>query len=60
MRGNNTFVLNTATVIEAMQEYFDKRYTPKVEVREFKVHASGYPVSPQWEVEVAEIEGDEK
>ena len=59
MIGNNTLILNTATVIEAMQEYFDKRYTPKVEVKDFKVHGGGYPC-PQWEVEVAEIEGGEK
>ena len=32
MVGNNTIVINTATMIEAMQEYFDKRYTPKFKV----------------------------
>ncbi len=25
MRGNNTLLLNAATVIEALQEYFDRR-----------------------------------
>lgn len=33
MRGNNQFYLNQSTVVEALQEYFDKRLTPKVEVK---------------------------
>lgn len=32
MIGNNEFNLNQATIIEALQEYLDKRYTPKVKV----------------------------
>ena len=27
MKGNNTLLLNHATIIEALQEYFDKRTT---------------------------------
>lgn len=33
MKGNNTLELNTATIIEALQEYLDKRmgeFAPKV------------------------------
>lgn len=32
MRGNNTLHLNEATIIEAVQEYLDKRYTPTPKV----------------------------
>jgi len=32
MRGNNTFMLNGATMIEAVQEYLDKRMTPAPKV----------------------------
>jgi hypothetical protein len=32
MKGSNTFDLNYATVIEALQEYFDKRINPKIKV----------------------------
>lgn len=28
MRGNNTLILNDATMIEALQEYCDKRWKP--------------------------------
>ena len=32
MKGTNTLFLNQATMIEALQEYFDKRYEPKISV----------------------------
>lgn len=32
MRGNNTLHLNEATIIEAVQEYLAKRYTPTPKV----------------------------
>lgn len=32
MKGNNTLSLNDATLIEALQEYFDKRIKPHIEV----------------------------
>ncbi|MDZ4343257.1 MAG: hypothetical protein U1E51_12590 [Candidatus Binatia bacterium] len=53
MKGNNTFHLNEATLIEAMQEYLDKRmlvYTPKV----VSVRLSG-EVNNSFEVEVEEV-----
>jgi hypothetical protein len=33
MNGNNSLILNEATIIEAMQEYLDKRYTPNISVK---------------------------
>ena len=32
MKGTNTLTLNGATLIEALQEYFDKRITPNIKV----------------------------
>lgn len=33
MKGNNMLALNTATIIEAVQEYLDKRLTSNARVR---------------------------
>lgn len=43
MKGNNELRLNDATVIEALQEYFDKRFTgAPVNVTSVKREQSGY------------------
>jgi len=43
MKGNNELRLNDATVIEALQEYFDKRFTgAPVRVTSVKRESSGY------------------
>lgn len=40
MKGVNTFVLNHETVVEALQEYFDKRLDPNVDITAVKVGGS--------------------
>ncbi len=54
MKGSNELKLNEATLIEAMQEYLDKRYTSKVAVQSVKQTGSGY--SAEFTVAVMEIE----
>lgn len=41
MKGNNTLTWNKATMIEAVQEYLDKRYTPRIEVTNVQFGATG-------------------
>lgn len=36
MKGNNTILMNGATMMEALQEYLDKRYNPVVKVVDVK------------------------
>lgn len=55
MKGHNTLNLNLVTIMEAMQEYFDKRYSPKLKVTNVK----GTPLNrviPSFEVEVEDLE----
>lgn len=59
MTGNNTLILNAATIIEALQEYFDKRYTPNIKVLDCRP-SSNASYGTQFQVEVGEIEGGEK
>lgn len=55
MKGHNTLNLNLSTVMEAMQEYFDKRYSPKIKVTNVKgTTLNG--VTPSFEVEVEDLE----
>lgn len=42
MRGNNTLQLNKATLIEALQEYFDKRYNPNIKVLNVEKSSTQY------------------
>lgn len=36
MLGSNSLLMNGATVMEALQEYLDKRYTPNVKVSDVR------------------------
>lgn len=40
MKGNNVIYLNTATLIEAVQEYLDKRITPNIRVESVLANSS--------------------
>lgn len=43
MKGNNELRLNDATMMEALQEYFDKRITGSlVDVKSIKCESQGY------------------
>lgn len=42
MRGNNELHLNAATVIEALQEYLQFRYTKPIKVTSIKMESKGY------------------
>lgn len=42
MKGNNELHLNEATIIEAVQEYLAKRYTPTPKVTSVAMEKSGY------------------
>ena len=53
MKGNNTLRLNGATLTEALQEYLDKRYNPKVTVA--GVTMLTLDSAPVFEVKVEEI-----
>lgn len=56
MKGNNVFTLNQATMIEAVQEYLDKRYSPKVNVATVRANTSGtYGQEGTFIVDVKEI-----
>lgn len=61
MRGRNELVLNTATMIEAVQEYLDKRTTDegRVKVVDIKSLSRGSPPVHLFAVDVAEFEEDE-
>ena len=37
MKGSNTLLFNQATMVHALQEYLDKRYTPGVTVTGIKL-----------------------
>lgn len=52
MRGSNTLLLNGATMIDAVQEYLDKRLTPKIEV--VSVTSTGSSAG-EFKVDVKEI-----
>lgn len=55
MRGNNTLYLNQATMIEALQEYFDKRYTVPVQIASVTQNTGGsYEQQNTFEVSVTE------
>ena len=53
MKGNNELKLNEATIIDAVQEYLDKRYTPKVVVTSVK-ETSNSSYSAEFTVKVEE------
>ena len=40
MKGTNEMTLNEQTLVDAMQEYFDKRITPKIVVKSVKPRSS--------------------
>jgi hypothetical protein len=42
MKGNNELRLNQATLIEAVQEYLAKRYTPTPKVNSVELSKEGY------------------
>ena len=42
MKGSNDLRWNEATIIEAVQEYLDKRYTPNVTVTSVKSESKNY------------------
>ena len=42
MKGNNTLILNGASLIEALQEYFDKRITSKIKVESVSASTGAY------------------
>lgn len=53
MLGRNTITLNQATVIEALQEYFDKRYTPKIKVASVLKNNSSNGSTHEFDVELS-------
>lgn len=54
VKGKNTLTLNTATMIEALQEYFDKRLSPKIKVE--TVASAGNPgYTSTFTVDVSEV-----
>ena len=55
MKGNNELRWNEATIIEAVQEYLDKRYTPKVRVVAVAIDGTSYQASV-FVVKVEEIQ----
>ena len=57
MKGNNTLILNEATMIEAMQEYVDKRYTVDTPIVK-RVTAETGKVVPEFEIELSEKEAN--
>ena len=56
MKGSNTIQFNEATIIAAVQEYLDKRYTPNIQVQSVKATSSGagYATQGMFAVEVTE------
>lgn len=57
MKGSNSLHLNEPTIVEAVQEYLDKRYTPHVKVCSVKQSTGGsYPQHEGFTVAVAEQE----
>jgi hypothetical protein len=57
VKGSNSLQLNEATIIEAVQEYLDKRYAPNVKVCSVKqTVGAGYPQNDGFIVAVAEQE----
>ena len=57
MKGNNTLILNEATMIEAMQEYVDKRYTVDAPIVK-RVTVETGKVVPGFKVELSGKEAD--
>ena len=56
MKGHNKINLNLASMIEAAQEYFDKRYTPKIKVKNVIGEVvNGHSYSFEIEVEGEEV-----
>lgn len=57
MKGNNELHLNDETLIEALQEYFNKRYTPTPKVESVRLGENkGYSSTPVFVVTVTEVE----
>ena len=54
MKGNNMLTLNTATIIEAVQEYLDKRLTSDARVRVTDVSPDSSYVSTTYVVRVTD------
>ena len=55
MKGSNELHLNQATIIEAIQEYLDKRYTPKPRVVSVSTESKGYGEKQKFTVIVEEL-----
>ena len=53
MKGSNELRLNGATLIEALQEYFDKRYAPKIKV--ISVEQAPSPYGNEFSVKVESV-----
>ncbi len=53
MIGNNEIKINQATMIEAIQEYFDKRYTSKIKITK----VTGSTINNYSETFSIEVEG---
>jgi hypothetical protein len=54
MRGTNTLRINNVTMMEALQEYFDARYKPKLKVTGARATQQGM-ASNEFEVTLEEI-----
>lgn len=54
MKRNYTLNLNGATIIEALQEYFDKRITPKIKVESVDAGGGAYEQNT-FTVKVSEV-----
>lgn len=58
MKGNNSIEVNEATMVEALQEYFDKRHVaPLFKVVSVSVNSGKYDPD-SWRVTVSEIVKD--
>lgn len=58
MKGSNEIYINQATMIEAMQEYFNKRYTPHFKILSVKsIVINNY--SETFEIKIEELKESE-
>lgn len=58
MKGSNEIHINQATMIEAMQEYFNKRYNPNFKILNVKgTVINGY--SETFEIKIEELKETE-
>jgi hypothetical protein len=56
MKGNNVMHLNSATLIEAVQEYLDKRITPNIKVESVLANSStAYEQAGMFVIKVSEM-----